>query len=285
MNISNNILQDKPIEIMTAADFHGTISSKVQGAWALHHAAAEQERSQPLDFFTMLSSVSGIVGQKGQANYAAANVFIDSFAAYRRSFGLVAHSVDLGVIDAVGVAAEKGGMERAFNPAHWPRIKETKLREILCTSIEEQQNTNHSQLITGLPSGISQLPVISQDARFYALCARGSQEGDQQQVNSTNTSLKELYEFRLLVKNTKSKAQLVDKAITLCGLQLNQLLYLGDTTIDPNKSLSAYGVDSLTAIEFRNWLKKEVEIEVTTFEIIGASCLYALADKVVSKVA
>lgn len=128
-------------------------------------------------------------------------------------------------------AAEKGRMERVFDPAHWPRIKETKLREILCTSIEEQHSTKHNQLITGLPSAISQLPTLSQDARFCALCARDSQEKHQQQVSSNNTSSKELYEFRLLAKATRSNAQLVEKAVTLCGLQLNQLLHLGDNAL------------------------------------------------------
>ncbi|KAL2703944.1 Highly reducing polyketide synthase ClaI [Penicillium crustosum] len=279
------VLRDKPIETMSAVDFHQTISSKVKGAWNIHHAAAEQDKSQSLEFFTMLSSISGVVGQKGQANYAAANVFLDSFAAYRCSLGLPAHSLDLGVVDAIGVAAEKGGMERYFNLEHWPRIKESKLHEILCISIDEQKKARYSQLITGLPSGISQLPILSQDARFSILCAEDSQtEGHQPVSPSKDTSSKELYEFRLLVKAMKAKSQLVEKAVTLCGLQLSRLLYLKNQVIDANKSLAAYGLDSLIAIEFRNWLKKELAVEMSTFEVIGASCLHALAEKMVSKV-
>ncbi|GIJ92472.1 putative PKS/NRPS-like protein biosynthetic cluster [Aspergillus pseudoviridinutans] len=80
------VLRDKPYEMMTVEEYHATISSKVQGAWNMHHAA--QHLNLSLDFFTMLSSISGVVGQKGQANYAAANVFMDAFAVYRQSLGL-----------------------------------------------------------------------------------------------------------------------------------------------------------------------------------------------------
>ena len=53
---------------MTLKEYHDTISSKVQGTWNLHNVALEN--GNKLDFFTMLSSISGVVGQKGQANYA-----------------------------------------------------------------------------------------------------------------------------------------------------------------------------------------------------------------------
>ena len=79
---------------MTIKDYHDTTAPKVQGTWNIHNAALEENLT--LDFFTMLSSISGIVGQKGQANYAAANAFLDSFAGYRKNQGLAACSVALG---------------------------------------------------------------------------------------------------------------------------------------------------------------------------------------------
>jgi hypothetical protein len=63
---------------MTVQEFHETIGCKVKGTWNLHMASLSQPTR--LDFFTLLSSVSGVIGQRGQANYAAANVFLDSFA-------------------------------------------------------------------------------------------------------------------------------------------------------------------------------------------------------------
>jgi hypothetical protein len=73
----------------------------------LHYAA--QKLNLDLEFFTMLSSISGVVGPKGQANHFAAIAFLDLFALYRQSLGLAGNSTNLGVIEDVGYVAEQGG--------------------------------------------------------------------------------------------------------------------------------------------------------------------------------
>ena len=85
---------------MKVEDFHETIRCKVHGTGNLHDIAIEKELQ--LDFFTLLSSASGVIGQKSQANYTAGNVFLDSFAAYRHGLGLTACCVDLGVVEDIG---------------------------------------------------------------------------------------------------------------------------------------------------------------------------------------
>lgn len=110
-------VQDKPFETMTIDDFRTTISNKVQGTWNLHNSSIAHK--SPISFFTLLSSISGVLGQKGQANYAAANVFMDAFASFRHSRGLPANSLDLGVIEDVGYVAEQGGMQQHFDDRLW----------------------------------------------------------------------------------------------------------------------------------------------------------------------
>ena len=110
-------LQDKPFETMTIDDFHTTISNKVQGTWNLHNSSIAHK--SPITFFTLLSSISGVLGQRGQANYAAANVFMDAFASYRHLRGLPANSLDLGVIEDVGYVAEQGMMQQHFDDRLW----------------------------------------------------------------------------------------------------------------------------------------------------------------------
>lgn len=75
---------------MSITEFHEAIEAKVRGTWNLHNVSVQ--RRCELDFFTMLSNISGVVGQKGQANYAAANVFLDNFALYhwQRRLGHIA---------------------------------------------------------------------------------------------------------------------------------------------------------------------------------------------------
>ena len=70
--------------------------------------------------FYSASPISVLVGQKGQANYSAANVFLDAFASYRLGQGLGAHSVNPNAIEDVGYVAEQGGMQIISTIANEP---------------------------------------------------------------------------------------------------------------------------------------------------------------------
>ncbi|KAI0475393.1 KR domain-containing protein [Xylariaceae sp. FL0804] len=116
------VLQDKPSEMMTHREHHEATRSQVAGTWNLHNAAADLGLRP--DFSTTLSSISGLVGQPAQANYAAADVFLDNFASYRRGLGLQAKSVSLGAIDGAGFMAEHSELIAALDTSAWTPINE-----------------------------------------------------------------------------------------------------------------------------------------------------------------
>lgn len=76
------------------------ILPKVQGTWNLHKALLTQ--TEQLEFFFLFSSICGVSGQMGQANYASANTFLDVFVQYRQSLGLPASTVDIGLVEDAG---------------------------------------------------------------------------------------------------------------------------------------------------------------------------------------
>src|SRR5690349_20421129 len=87
---------------MQFSQWESVVKSKVAGAWNFHHALS----NFPLDFFIVLSSVAGAVGNRGQAAYAAANCFLNAFVQYRTNKGLPASSIDLTAVSDVGYLAE-----------------------------------------------------------------------------------------------------------------------------------------------------------------------------------
>jgi NAD(P)-dependent dehydrogenase (short-subunit alcohol dehydrogenase family) len=83
------VLRDSIFENMAHAQWMEALKPKVQGTWNLHQASLPEPcAKEGLDFFVMLASISGSVGNRGQANYAAGNSYQDALAKYRRSLGL-----------------------------------------------------------------------------------------------------------------------------------------------------------------------------------------------------
>ncbi|NXX10074.1 ATX synthase, partial [Larus smithsonianus] len=86
------VLHDGHVEALTLADFQKVLSPKVAGTLNLHWAT----RGQELDYFVCYSSVTSFLGNSTQANYAAANSFLDVFCLYRRNCGLSGQSINWG---------------------------------------------------------------------------------------------------------------------------------------------------------------------------------------------
>ncbi|MBV9656386.1 MAG: SDR family NAD(P)-dependent oxidoreductase, partial [Acetobacteraceae bacterium] len=86
------------------------LAAKLTGAWFLHAAT----RSLGLDHFVLFSSVLSLTGSAGQANYTAANAFLDALAAKRRAEGLAALTLNWGPWDEAGIATQSGEKGRAI---------------------------------------------------------------------------------------------------------------------------------------------------------------------------
>lgn len=100
---SVGVLSDGVIENQTWDRFEQVLWPKVLGAWHLHQAT----RNRNLDMFVLFSSITGVLGNSGQANHAAANSFLDQLAAHRRAQGLPGQAIAWGAWSGVGEAEEQ----------------------------------------------------------------------------------------------------------------------------------------------------------------------------------
>ena len=105
------LLGDGVLSSLTPETVDRVLAPKLDGAWNLHHLTAHLD----LSAFVLFSSVMGVLGGPGQANYAAANVFLDALAAHRRAQGLPGISLAWGGWAQTGIVdrLEEADMARS----------------------------------------------------------------------------------------------------------------------------------------------------------------------------
>ena len=100
---SVGVLSDGALGNQTWDRFEAVLWPKILGAWHLHRATVDRD----LDLFVLFSSVTGVLGNAGQGNHAAANAFLDQLAGYRRALGLPGQAIAWGAWSGLGEAEEQ----------------------------------------------------------------------------------------------------------------------------------------------------------------------------------
>lgn len=272
---------------MGIEDFHGPLKCKVQGSWNLHTCATEQ--NSPLEFFTLLSSISCLLGQHGQGSYSAGNMFLDSLAAYRQSLGLPACSVNLGVIEGIGYFNRDTTLLRRVKSRGLGSLDEAMLHKILAFSIIQQTNSSikknllqKSQLITGIPVPMEFDSSSKINPRFSSLVpnAKFGRGGDLTSQKDSESDI----DLALLKRAQSGKFKDDDSTLLPAAVKVvNKVLMksLGmDTPLDEARPLTSYGIDSLASVELRNWVRTELSVELGALDVAGAKTLVALCQAI-----
>ncbi|MEH1016984.1 SDR family NAD(P)-dependent oxidoreductase [Micromonospora sp. CPCC 206060] len=237
------VLDDGLVESLTAPRLATVLRPKVDAAWALHDLTRELE----LSAFVLFSSVAGVLDGTGQANYAAANVFLDALARYRRSRGLPATSLAWGLWD------EPGGMAGGLTDADLARIAATgvlPLSAVAGTAAFDTAVASGEALLVPVrldltavrnrPAGVPPLlrGLVRTPVRRAASAAKATPAGGLEQ------QLADL-----------SPAEREAAVLELVRTQVAAVLgHSGPEAIDPAKGFGPLGFDSLAAVELRNRL-------------------------------
>lgn len=264
------VISDGLIMQMNDEQFNSVLAPKVQGAWNLHHYFAEQE----LDYFVLFSSFSSIVGNSGQANYVAANFFLDMFAHYRRAQGLPAIAINWGALSEVGYIA---------NQAHQGVADILENKGIIGISPKEAMQIMHHILLEN--------PIQIAPARIRWLdWGKKYRDGSVPLRFSSVIDEKELKESRgdqsgqIRMQIEQAEADECLEIVTqYIREQVAAVLRVPAEKLELEQPLNELGLDSLMMVELGIRIENSLSISLPTGQLMQTPSLAGLS-KVVLKV-
>jgi acyl carrier protein len=266
------VIDDGSLGSLTPERVERVFAPKATGAWHLHSLTADMS----LSAFVMFSSVSGVLGAMGQANYAAANTFLDALAAYRRARGLPGVSLAWGPWDVAGGMKDQLGES---DSARIVRSGAVPMSEGECLDLFDVAHERDEPLL--VPLRLDGLALSSQ-ARAGALPAmlRGL-------ARSFAGRVKQLESGALARRLATAPAQEHER-ILLDAVRVHAASVLGyasSQAIEPAQPFKELGFDSLASIELRNRLSQASGASLPATLIFDYPTPTALAAYLLEKIA
>ncbi|MFQ6399111.1 type I polyketide synthase, partial [Nocardia sp. KC 131] len=248
------VLDDGTVDSLTAEQLDRVLAPKVDGAWHLH----ELTKDRAVTAFVVFSSVATLLGSSGQANYAAANGFMDALARRRRAAGMPAVSLAWGPWHSG--SGMTGGLDRAAL-ARWDRMGLGQLDHaeglrLFDTAVTGSQV--HLAAIRFDPAALrreSEIDMVPAVLRgFVRRVARPAQAAVNHAAGSLGARLAEVPAAR--------RGEIVlevvrDQVASVLGFE-------SGADIRPDQRFDEIGFDSLGGVEFRNRLAKVTGVQLSS---------------------
>ncbi|MDY7007684.1 MAG: type I polyketide synthase [Cyanobacteriota bacterium] len=242
------VLDDVLLRNMDWQQFTKVMAPKVQGTWYLHRQTKDLE----LDFFVCFSSMTSMLGNSGQGNYAAANGFMDALANYRRGLGLPGLSINWG-------AWATGGMAARLGTQHQSRIDSSGIRTIdpeegmvalgnLLSGPQSQVGVfpvNWSKFLTRVP-GVEKMPLLS---GFVSA---------QPSLSQKSTFIEKLEAKAIPERMELLTAHIRSMLAQILGIQNGQKIGMTESFFDD------LGLDSLMAVELKNHIESSLNVSLSS---------------------
>ncbi|WP_020673761.1 type I polyketide synthase [Amycolatopsis nigrescens] len=259
------VLDDGVVSALTPERMRKVLRPKAEAAWHLH----ELTRDADLAAFVLFSSAAGVLGEAGQGNYAAANVFLDALARHRRANGLPAQSL------AWGLWAQRSGMTGHLSEADIARVRRSGM-----APLPSEQGLALFDLAGGsADAALVPMRLADEAGGTVSPLLRGLVRAPVRRVvreeraaagPTLRQRLSELAEAdrdRLLLELVRTEAAAV-------------LGYSGADGVGPGQQFRELGLDSLAAVELRNRLNAATGLRLPSGLVLDSPTPAALTEQV-----
>ncbi|CAI7605698.1 unnamed protein product [Penicillium manginii] len=272
------VMKNQLLINMTHEDWLCALAPKVRGTWNLHNAL----QNQKIGFFVAFSSISGLCGNTGQANYATANSFLDAFVTYRRGLGLAASVIDIGLMEDIGYASEnKPKLLQQAKAASMKTVAECELLHALELAIcADQQRNELCQIVVGLGttkplSTPGVVPFWARDARF-SLWANIQSPSESCPTSSEQDGLRDLIDSIKINSQMLNDPAIRSQIVTMISRQVGS--HLTNTDDMDDVEISHIAIESLVMIEIRIWARRHLALELSMAEIAAVRTIGGLGE-------
>ncbi|WP_433728946.1 SDR family NAD(P)-dependent oxidoreductase [Actinoplanes sp. CA-051413] len=244
------VLHDAALTNQTPETLRTVLAAKADAAWHLH----EQTRHLPLTHFVLYSSIAGVLGTAGQANYAAANTYLDALAQHRHHRGLPATSIGW------GLWAENSGMTGQLTSTHHERLHHSGIAAIPTADALHLLDTALRQNQPTITATHLHQPALRHGADLPPLLHGLVRTSTRRPVRAGNARAD--LRRRLLGASAEERDRML---LELVRSQVALVLGHADTeAVAADRAFKDLGFDSLTAVELRNRINGATGLRLPT---------------------
>lgn len=253
------VLDDGLLEGQSLERFATVMRPKVQGAWNLHRLTQEML----LDFFVCFSSMTASIGAMGQANYAAANSFMDALCHHRQALGLPATSIGWGPWGDSGMAAQ------ATLQARWAQMGIGVIPPERGVALFGRLLGSRSSHVGAMPMEWAKYPY---ESRFFA----NFKQTPTKEVAESSAILEEVGHALAEDRETLLTDYLQDQICRILG-------YRTRTSFSTSQGFFELGMDSLSSIELRSILQKDLDCHLPSTLTFDHPTIKKLVDYLITE--
>lgn len=245
-----------------------TLAPKVYGAWLLHQMTQDMD----LDIFVLFSSISGVMGMPGLANYAAANTFLDALAHLRHGQHLPATSVAYGVWAGDGMGSKLSGTTRT----HLSHFGLDALSGEEGLAVLEQASVNTRALTVAAVLDLGRLQSYYEEQGGIPPLLRSLISENKTQASRGWAMTKALS----TVEPEQHESNVLNMVREVVAKALG---FVQPLDVDVDRPLQDIGIDSLTAVQIRNHLATLTGLTISVNIVFLYPNLRALSELLLSQ--
>ncbi|EAL71629.1 hypothetical protein DDB_G0271530 [Dictyostelium discoideum AX4] len=215
--------------------------AKSMGAINLHNQSIK--RNWKLINFVMASSAISLIGSTDLCTYVCANALLDSFSKYRESLGLPSTCICLGAIESTGFVSKNESVSVFLDGGGFHPTPINQVLGLLDLQIQNAGKFTNSMLSNFKPSKFKNNQQTSLFLKFDYLMNLKNNSEETKIENTGNKNIDELF---------------IEK--------VSELFSMDESKINKNLRLIDYGADSLIIVQLKNWIDKEIGINLITIQ-------------------